>query len=347
MKPTKNLKIIVACHRPCHNFQDNTYTFLHAGSKNYQDPRFKVNASHSIDFFKRGTDISEDPSIRKHLLGLSELSRVYYAWKHYKNFGNPDFIGLCHYRRQFIFNETLHLPTNRWLPNSSTFVFNTTASALPYFDSKLADNLLEKYDIVTTKKYNANLLEDGKHYKSCKDRFIELTQLPALYDQMESLLLDFDPTYKEEIQELRDNPEHYLFNMFIMPKDLFFEYCEMIFPILFKLDESNTNAKNFTQKRAPGFLAEFLTSMFISHQKRLKGLRVAELNTTFIKNPDPLPSELNFSDLMDFIKIKFKSDVLRKNKYHDHKIATIELYKDAINSGIKTPFPKIWHRILR
>lgn len=32
---------------------------------------------------------------------LSEISRMMYAYKHLADFGNPDFVGFCHYRRFF------------------------------------------------------------------------------------------------------------------------------------------------------------------------------------------------------------------------------------------------------
>lgn len=35
----------------------------------------------------------------------NELTAVYWAWKNYDKLGNPDYIGLMHYRRHFIFRE--------------------------------------------------------------------------------------------------------------------------------------------------------------------------------------------------------------------------------------------------
>ena len=32
---------------------------------------------------------------------INELTALYWAWKNYDKLGNPDYIGLMHYRRQF------------------------------------------------------------------------------------------------------------------------------------------------------------------------------------------------------------------------------------------------------
>ena len=334
------IKIIVACHRPCFDFQDKYYSFFHAGNTNCIDPRFEYSKEDMI-FFNSGIDVSKDKFLQKHLLGLSELSRVYYAWKCIDGYKEADFIGLCHYRRQFIFNSKLTLPKRLWLPNSSTYIFPSINKAKCYIDASLAENILKEFDIITTKKYNANLL-GSKKYKSCKERFMDLDGSPELYDLMEKLLLEYDPSYEVEVRQLRNVPEHYLYNMFIMPRQLFEQYCEMIFPILFKLDDYNTNAKTFTAKRAAGYLAEFLTSMFISHSERVLGLRIAELNTTFIEHPEPIPLNIKVKDVLYLLMVKFKSRILRKEKYIQKYQSLNVIYEEYLNNrGIQSICDKL------
>lgn len=74
-------------------------------------------------------------------------------------------------------------------------------------------------------------------------------------------------------QDLKNDVETYLnqnkgffFNMFVLPKELFFEYCDLIFPLLFKLFENSHWEKlDSYQKRMPGFIAERLTGGIIYH----------------------------------------------------------------------------------
>ena len=74
-------------------------------------------------------------------------------------------------------------------------------------------------------------------------------------------------------QALKNNVEIYLnqnkgffFFLFFLSKELFFEYCDLIFPLLFKLfEKSNWEKLDSYQKRMPGFIAERLTGGIIYH----------------------------------------------------------------------------------
>ena len=273
------IKIFCVYHKdiPC-IIKDN-YTPIFVGSALYgKQPKISGNVHYVTD--DMGDNISE---LNK---SLNEITATYWIWKHYKEIGDPDCIGLTHYRRFFVFNESYPMPPVTWLPHSSSYCFNTlkdvrnvisTDDALDYFK--------EGYSILATRKYDAILLGEGA--KSCRQRFYQIAEFDKhLYDRMETLVLTAYPDYEPEIQALRAKASHYLFNMFVMKREVFFAYCDFIFPILFELNEENSNTSSPTVTRAPGFLAEFLTSMFISHELRVKGRAVKELNTAFINCPE-------------------------------------------------------------
>ncbi len=53
-------------------------------------------------------------------------------------------------------------------------------------------------------------------------------------------------------------------NMFVMRKEIFFEYCQFMFPILADIIPIiNVSGRDNYQKRAVSFLSERLTSLFI------------------------------------------------------------------------------------
>lgn len=71
---------------------------------------------------------------------------------------------------------------------------------------------------------------------------------------------------KNDVEIYLNQNKGFFFNMFVLPKGLFFEYCDLIFPLLFKLFENSHWEKlDSYQKRMPGFIAERLTGGIIYH----------------------------------------------------------------------------------
>ena len=283
----KTVTIFLAYHKPDFLIKSGVYVPIHLG-RDIALAKSKdgfVEKATLDEFMSQTIGDNSGENISKLNRSLNEMTGVYWVWKNYDLVGNPDFVGFAHYRRQFIFDDTLPLPNKRWLPNADVYCFPDHKSAEKYISSQELSHLLEKYDCLATKKYNPNNLNDGRIYRSAKDRFYAIADFKSsLYDEMEQLVLKNHPDYQPEVFELRHNPEHYLFNMFVLKKEIFFDYCQFVFPILFELDRLNDAASSVSTQRAPGFLAEFLTSMFISHQVKIGRVKIKELNTTFIEN---------------------------------------------------------------
>ena len=86
-----------------------------------------------------------------------------------------------------------------------------------------------------------------------------------------------DSEFKHSAMEYLNQRKGYFFNMFILPKENFFEYCNFLFPLLFKLSEnSNWNRLDSYQRRMPGFLAERLTGAYLYHFKMKKNMSFHE-----------------------------------------------------------------------
>ena len=115
--------------------------------------------------------------------------------------------------------------------------------------------------------------------RCCRDRYINLMgeAKAGLYDAMERLVLAARPDFAPEVDYMRSHADHYLCNMFVMPRVQFFEYCEFIFPILFELVRLNADEHDVHGVRAPGFLSEFLTSIYLAHLVREGRLRIKPL----------------------------------------------------------------------
>ncbi len=281
MRPT--LKVLVAYHRRSLVVRDDVYAPILAGAavtaERSKDGKLFLERDFLSELQYRddaGTNVS---AMNR---SLNEMSVVYWAWKNYAALGDPDFFGLAHYRRFFIADESLPLPRHRWYPKSELYLYGDEPAFRAAISSRSLLERLSDADVLCSYRYSAACLKRGASLRSCRDRFVQMMGADKgfLYDEMERLVLAARPDMRDEVEYMRSHSDHYVCNMFVMPKAEFFRYCEFVFPILFRLAEMNANETDVERARAPGFLAEFLTSLFISRlvvegRLRVRPMRIA------------------------------------------------------------------------
>lgn len=287
------VKILVAYHKPTELLKNDVFIPVHGGRAVAEEKsKDGVISKKDLKWLKDNTlgdNIGDNISNLNRF--LNEMTVVYWAWKNQKTLGNPDFIGLTHYRRHFILDINDNYSTKEWLPNSSVYVYEKINDRYKKLvgDPEKLTKLLNKYDIICSNKYDANNLNDGHTYKNCKERFVVVSKSKGIwYDKMSSIINKDFPEYKEELNYLNNNASHYLCNMFIMQKDIFDNYCQFVFNVLFKLYDEFKKEKHsdIWSSRALGFLAEFLTSIFIQRYKKTHKTKVKELCLTYIRDEE-------------------------------------------------------------
>lgn len=83
-----------------------------------------------------------------------------------------------------------------------------------------------------------------------------------------ALLCQKNKKYDGLVEPYLAQTQGYYYNMFIMKKELFLEYCEIIFDILFKIHKRQDYQKvSYYNCRMPGFVAERLTGLFIAEKE--------------------------------------------------------------------------------
>ena len=104
--------------------------------------------------------------------------------------------------------------------------------------------------------------------------------------------------------------------MFIMRKDLFFEYCEFLFGVLSKI-EAETDFETYTTngKRTLGYIAEIILAAYI-WQKEAQGLKIQKLGITEVEFPYEKETidqilKKGCPSLCKYINIKLKSIFLK------------------------------------
>ncbi len=227
-----------------------------------------------------------------------ELTTQYWAWKN----TDYDYYGFCHYRRLFSFSP-FHIPENDWGTIEYPYL-NDSAIDEIHFDDESIESLVPKYDFIIAKGININLLREKSvrsHYYNARELF------KNDYNLMLDIIKEKYPKLYPYALEYSDGKVYYPCNMFIMKKEIFNEYSDMLFDILFEF-ERKADIKNYSVQsyRVTGHLAERILGMFYLYCKKEKKLRMHELQVALFKNTEKeVPS---YKDNNDAIPIVLASD---------------------------------------
>lgn len=203
-----------------------------------------------------------------------ELTVMYWAWKNVK----ADYYGLCHYRRYLSFSSERYEVDN----NGKQHVIEATLNVdsikkyelnnLQKMKSEITSVsgiLIDSIDIKkvpTPKGYSDTIYEHWSHYKNI---LIEEGTL----EQLKDIVKEMVPKWYDYFLEYLKMEYYYGFNCFILRKELFYELCEFIFPILFKLDEKlNTKYYSEFMLRTPGFMGEILIGLFFYVKEKYENI---------------------------------------------------------------------------
>ncbi len=191
-----------------------------------------------------------------------ELTAMYWAWKNL----DSDYYGLFHYRRIFDFKDSYASQ----MPRKETISDKTNIIGQYKLDSQDIIDVCRDCDIVLPKKVidhgqrkraeNLSLYElyDVVHY--IKDLDVCLEYIASKYPDMHTIAM----------QTIHHKPLYWhIANMCIMKKELYFEYCEWIFDILFGVQgKIPYHSYDTHQARVFGFLSERLLNIWIEYKRQ-------------------------------------------------------------------------------
>ena len=170
-----------------------------------------------------------------------ELTGLYWTWKNLE----ADYVGLAHYRRHF------------------TVKSRSQQKKLGMMNSVLTgeelEPLLKKYRILVPKKRNYYIETLYSHY--------EHTHYKEHLDITREIIAEMYPDYLEEFDKVMKQRGGYMFNMYIMEKQLSDEYCQWLFSILFELENRLQDKEySFFQGRFYGRVSEIIFNVWLMHQ---------------------------------------------------------------------------------
>lgn len=177
----------------------------------------------------------------------SELTAIYWLWKNC----DAEYKGLAHYRRHFASRRSYSRLTDR---------FGRVVG------EREVKQLLQSADIIVPKMRNYYIETMYSHY---------MHTLPGEHlVETRHIIEEFQPDYLPMFDEVMRSREGHMFNMFIMRRDRFDEYCAWLFPILEELtkhvDPSQYDAFG---ARYPGRVSELLLDIWL----KTKGYSYTEL----------------------------------------------------------------------
>ncbi|HEA8165074.1 TPA: DUF4422 domain-containing protein, partial [Campylobacter coli] len=219
-----------------------------------------------------------------------ELTGIYWAWKNYDKLGNPDYIGFMHYRR-FLFNDD-----GEFINKNMQFPF----SSLYYIEDNVLhiDKTLKEFDIGMP--YSENVSDRG--FENIKDQFSK-SQGHNIRD-LELAIAYIENNYPEMqnfVKQYFNGVSGYFYNMFILSRKHFINYCSFIFDLGIQLH-------NFIrEERSIAYVLERITGFYLYYLKCQKDIAFREFPVAYIQNTSIIkPLELVFDK--NFIPIVFCSD---------------------------------------
>ena len=210
-----------------------------------------------------------------------ELTTQYWAWKN----ADAQYYGFCHYRRYFDFSDVEHEEN----------VYGEVMDRSIDWDSQKRYSLdddsirsaVEGYDIVTTGI--KDLRDFPEEYESTYDHYARAPYLKiADLDRVINILNEMHPDYAADADAYLAGHLTCFCNMYVMRKELFFRYCEWMFPILEKFVEGwDTSLLSHETLRTPGHLSERLFNIWLTHEKRVNSsLRHKQVQCVHFEEPD-------------------------------------------------------------
>ena len=220
-----NIKIIVATHKSFEMPKNKElYLPVHVGCEGKDDLGYQGDNA--------GENISRlNPY-------YCELTGLYWAWKNL----DCDYLGLVHYRRYFT-KKTQFYKENL---NIDEVILNQEEIEL----------LLRKGDIIVPKKRNYYIETLYSHYAHTLDaNHLDLAR-KVIEKQQPEYLNSFDKVMKQR--------SGYMFNMFIMKKELADQYFSWLFPILDVMyDQIDVSQMTTFEARLFGRVSELLFNVWL------------------------------------------------------------------------------------
>ena len=167
---------------------------------------------------------------------INECTGLYWIWKN----SNEKYVGVNHYRRYFINEDTGEIISNEELVG-----------------------LLSNYDIIVAKRYNFG----QKSLKKQLREDVQIADFEKVYNTFRNIFTRKQPEYIEIFDDIFASGIIIPCNMFVTSKYIMDEYCEWLFSFIIEAcDDIDVTMYDDYGRRIVGFLAERMFTIWLCNQ---------------------------------------------------------------------------------
>ncbi|CAG7598766.1 DUF4422 domain-containing protein [Candidatus Vallotia tarda] len=238
----------------------------------------QVGASHSSVNLGFRRDDSRDNISHKNKT-FCELTVLYWAWK---NDHDAQWIGLMHYRRFLDFSGARHATDRHGCVNYSS-LDKETIENLGLTAARVEELLISKPGLLAVLPKKWSVRNVGRrtlrtHYMKAAHHY------GADLDVLRAVIVDLYPTDVEHFDLIMNAHEGYFTNIFVLYRDLFKQYCQWVFSILFEV-ERRLDLTNYSlaAQRVFGYMSERLFNVF-ARKHLANSATYIELERVFIRD---------------------------------------------------------------
>ncbi|URZ87624.1 DUF4422 domain-containing protein [Floricoccus penangensis] len=223
---------------------DKSITIGIATHKNYKFPKDEIyhpifvgaDKNGNVNWAENDNEFEDNISILNPY--FCELTAIYHLWKN----NNSDYKGLVHYRRHFY--------------NGERFSEFKTGTFDKILNEKMIRKFFDTYDAILPKKREYHIETLYSHY----DHSHQVKDL----DMTRDIIVEKYPDYACSFDDVMNRTSAHMFNMFIMNKKDFNNYCNWMFDILFELQNRiDISEYDVQESRVFGYISELLLDVWL------------------------------------------------------------------------------------
>lgn len=196
---------------------------------------------------------NEGDNISERNIEYNELTAAYWIWKN----SNEDYVGLCHYRRYFVY---------RWAKLGNLIFLSKNG----LIDEKYIRKVLARYDAIVHKK---TFFPKG-NLQQYKNRQLGGNDFCVVRD----VISEVYPDYSYALEKVLLSKTGHMFNMIITSKNNYNVMCEWMFGVLFEVEKRLKNCGEINFSRRMGMLGERLMDVWLE-KNQLKLFECSTINT--------------------------------------------------------------------